>query len=215
MDQEPSREICENLSSNLMEIFKERVVVLDSKDDEEMSRRHKSTRMGGVERPKKKVRAKYKEMFIQKQLQLLENLKKNDVSLAAEDGDRRKYKADCKQLSYTERKLKRLREGVKFSKKKKTYRSQISNDKEERRKTRMDLNKSDSGIEIRMKPTRRRSLEVAKLGVVLPKPYRQIILERKPKLSTAPERSKHGNLEMDRDDRELSEILKVKIKNSK
>ena len=75
---------------------------------------------------------------------------------------------------------------------------------------REDSNKSDSGIEARLKPLRRRSLEVAKLGVIIPKPYRQIILERKSvKSSATPEQQKPVDFEIDRDDRELSEILKV------
>lgn len=193
-------------------------VIIVSDEDEEMPilpKRSKNTTKTGPGRPKKKLRDKYKELFIQKQLQLLENLKKTDPS-SADAGDRRKTKAGRKQLNYAERKLKRLRDGVKFSKNKlrstQTSKSEKSKQKFNKNKLsdRGDSNKSDSGIEVRLKPLRRRSLEVAKLGAIIPKPYRQIILERKSiKSSATSERRKPADFEMDRDDRELSEILKV------
>ena len=194
-------------------------VIIVSDEDEEMpilsQRSEKKTKTGGPGRPKKKLRDKYKELFIQKQLQLLENLKKTDPS-SADVGDRRKTKADRKQLNFAERKLKRLRDGVKFSNNK-LRSTQTSKSEKPKRKffknklsDRGDSNKSDSGIEVRLKPLRRRSLEVAKLGAIISKPYRQIILERKSAKSSAPpERRKPADFEIDRDDRELSEILKV------
>ena len=205
-------------------------------------------RVGGLlkgtdqQKKNRKIHNKYTALFIQKQLQLLENLKQGNSLTVGGVGSSAAAPHPTKQQlggrgmkgsSYKDKKLKRLREGAKGMKLKrlrsqerrgsrdtkhlpaKPFRRESEKEKPKTKQETMDQStrestESDSAPAAK-KPKRRHSTEVAKLGLNLEKTYRQIILASKPAVRKEAPSTMPRFSEMDRDDRELSEILKVQL----
>ena len=125
--------------------------------------------------PGKKVKGKYKDLFIQKQLQLLANVKQKDSLAAAVDKP-----AAIRKLSNQSIKVKRLKNiqsdrqsrKARFDKR----RALLGKVGKRPKTTKTKVSRSTSDDNPPAKAKRRYSTEVDKLGVRLPKMYRQVIL---------------------------------------
>jgi len=189
-----------------------------------------------IKLPGKKVKGKYKDLFIKKQLQLLANVRQTDSLVTTADSlvtttdslattaDSLTAVATSQDSSTTDEAVpnkKRLisKKALKIKRLKKQVEKQTRKMRLMNRRRKLRIAGSDDKAELKP-PKRRYSTEVDKLvdggQLLLPKIYRQIILSgrRSPQPAIEPntEEIMYEFTELDRDNRDLTDILKEKDK---